>query len=147
MRIYPGTGLIGNPSRESEKDFFMKKQIIILAILVVALLAINQIMPVPQKSDTALTNKVLPAQTKKIEKLSSFSYQGKDGVDALSLLKQKAKIEENQPGFVSAINGRRADPQKKEFWAFYVNNKLAEVGAADYVTENTDKIEWKIQNY
>ena len=40
-----------------------------------------------------------------------------------------------------------AEESKKEYWAFYINGKMANVGAADYQTKEGDKIEWKIEKY
>jgi hypothetical protein len=76
-----------------------------------------------------------------------FRYQGKEGIDALTLLKQLTKVEQDSSGLVTSINNRKADTSKKEYWSFFVNNKMAEVGPADYVTKDTDQIEWKIQTY
>ena len=76
-----------------------------------------------------------------------FSYKGETGKNALEILKQKTKIEESSSGLVTSINGRKADDGKKEYWAFYVNGKMADVGPADYQTKGGDLIEWKIQKY
>ncbi len=78
---------------------------------------------------------------------NSFSYKGEEGKDGLTLLKEKTKIEQSSSGLVTSINGRKADEGKKEFWAFFVNGKMAEVGPADYQTKAGDLIEWKIQKY
>ena len=78
---------------------------------------------------------------------NSFSYKGEEGKNALEILKQKTSIEQSSSGLVTSINGRKADDGKKEFWAFYVNGKMAEVGPADYQTKAGDLIEWKIQKY
>lgn len=76
-----------------------------------------------------------------------FSYQGKSGVDALTLLKQSATIEQNSSGLVTSINGRKANDSSHEFWAFYVNGQEAQVGPSSYTTKDSDKIEWKIEKY
>ncbi len=76
-----------------------------------------------------------------------LSYQGQDGKDALTLLKEKIAVEQDGSGLVVSINGRKATSEKREYWAFYVNDKMAEVGPADYKTKNEDKIEWKIEKY
>lgn len=78
---------------------------------------------------------------------SYFKYEGKEGIDALTLLKYQAYVHESQPGFVDEINGRKADKNKHEYWAFYVNGKASNVGAADYMTHDNDAIEWKIEKY
>lgn len=77
----------------------------------------------------------------------SLSYRGKEGRDALSLLKEQAVVAQEQSGLVTAINGRKADTAKREYWAFYVNSKMAEVGPLEYKTKDTDTIEWKIEKY
>lgn len=100
------------------------------------------------------TKSTLPSQqtvTKK-EQITithdSFSYQGVEGKTALALLKKKAKnVELSNSGLVVSINGRKAEDSKKEFWAFYVNGEMAQVGPAEYITEDKDLIEWKIEHY
>ena len=77
----------------------------------------------------------------------SFEYKGEEGKDALSLLKEKTAVELNDKGMVVSVNGRKAETEKREFWGFYVNGKMAEVGAADFKTKDTDVINWKIENY
>ncbi len=77
----------------------------------------------------------------------SLSYKGEEGKDALTLLKVKAKIEQDKSGLVISINGRKANSSVHEYWAFYVNRKLAPVGPADYKTKDVDTIEWKIEKY
>ncbi len=77
----------------------------------------------------------------------TITYKGKTGQDALTMLKQQVNVEQDSSGMVSVINGRKADPARHQYWAFYVNGKLASVGAADYKTKNEDVIEWKISTY
>lgn len=78
---------------------------------------------------------------------NTFSYKGEEGKDALSILKEKTKVEQSASGLVVLINNRKADDGKKEFWSFFVNGKMAEVGPADYQTKGGELIEWKIQKY
>ena len=99
------------------------------------------------KKEERATKTITPTQTQVKETQSSFSYDGVEGKDALTLLKEKTTIEESQPGMVSSINGRKADASKHEFWAFYVNGQMAQVGSAEYKTKTGDKIEWKIETY
>ncbi len=77
----------------------------------------------------------------------SFTYKGESGKDALSLLKQKTTINQDKSGLVISINGRKADNDKHEYWAFYVNGKSASIGPADYQTQDADAIQWKIDKY
>lgn len=89
---------------------------------------------------------VTPTQVQQ-KKTEAFSYRGVEGQDALTLLKAKTSVEQNNSGLVIAISGRKADDKIHEFWAFYVNGKMASVGPAEYQTRNTDLIEWKIEKY
>lgn len=79
-------------------------------------------------------------------KTEVISYQGVEGKNALDLLKASYTVEtENFSGigeFVKTING--VAPSKDQFWGFYVNGVSSNVGAAQYMTKATDKIEWKL---
>ena len=76
-----------------------------------------------------------------------ITYAGEEGKTAQELLMKKGKVSLDSSGMVSIINSRVADTTKHEYWAFYINGKMSSVGAASYVTKNTDKIEWKIEKY
>jgi len=77
----------------------------------------------------------------------TFSYKGEAGKDAFQLLKIKTPVEQAPSGLVISINGRKADNEKREFWAFYVNEEMAQVGPGEYQTKSTDHIIWKIEYY
>ena len=79
--------------------------------------------------------------------MRSFSYKGEAGKSALDILKQKFEVKEDRSGMVASIGEKTADSAKHEYWAFYVNGKLSDVGAGDYKTKNTDLIEWKVEKY
>lgn len=85
--------------------------------------------------------KQAPVQT------DTFSYTGKTGKNALTLLQEKTSIEQAKSGLVIMINKRKADDTKREFWAFYVNGEMSHVGPKEYQTKSTDKILWKIEKY
>lgn len=72
------------------------------------------------------------------------------GKTALDLTKEKANIKTKGEGvnaYVTEINGIIAQDSKKEYWAFYINSKMATVGAGSYQLKQGDKIEWKIEKY
>jgi hypothetical protein len=72
------------------------------------------------------------------------------GKTALELTKGVARVVTKGDGaaaYVTEINGIVASDAKKEYWAFYINGKMAEVGAGSYILKNGDKIEWKIEKY
>ena len=90
----------------------------------------------------------VPSASKKVLS-EKISYSGVDGKNALLVLSEKehAIVLKDKSGMVASINGRVANPQKHEYWAFYVNGKMAPVGAEEYITKNSDFIEWKIETY
>lgn len=104
-------------------------------------------------------NKIIPG--KKIEQASLISIkqavggkkkneQIKIGATALQLLNSTHVVVtkgEKENAFITSIDGRAADSQKREFWAFYVNGKQAQVGAGSYFVKKNDTIEWKIETY
>jgi len=72
------------------------------------------------------------------------------GKTALDLTKEKASVKikgEGVNAYLTEINSQEALNSKKEYWAFYVNGKMAEVGAGSYKLKEGDKIEWKIEKY
>lgn len=82
-------------------------------------------------------------------KKNGITYKGKDGVTALELLEQNAKIVASGTGknaFVTSINGTAANP-KNQYWSFNVNGVAAVVGAGSYVTKKSDIITWKLASF
>lgn len=93
-------------------------------------------------------NKIQLQKSINVAKASNyFSYKGEGGKTALEILKNKTKVEQNSTGLVVSISSRMAYSARREYWSFYVNGKMAEVGPADYNTKNGDLIEWKIEKY
>ena len=77
-----------------------------------------------------------------------LQYDGQPDETALATLKSQTevKVKDTEFGeFVEAINGVAAD-SSKEYWAFYVNGKLASEGAGTYKAKEGDKLEWKLEN-
>ena len=77
---------------------------------------------------------------------TEVSYQGQNGVDALTLLKKHAQVTTKTSSlgeYVTAINGNNGGGSK--YWIFYVNGQEAQVGAGAYITKNADNIQWKLQ--
>lgn len=122
----------------------MKRVILLILVLVLFGVGVStwsrtsQPSPTPQMS---ITPQKAPSDY--------VTYMGEDGMSAYQILveKEHAWLENDSSGLIISINGRKADPDKKEFWAFYVNGEMAQVGAAEYITKGTDKIEWKIETY
>lgn len=121
----------------------MKRVVVFVALLIIALSGwyfYNQSI-----------GKVEKESAKQISvSLNSIVYQINEGKTSLDLLKKYSKVETKGEGvnaYVVAIDGKKALSENKEYWAFYVNGKLAEVGAGSYKLKQGDKIEWKIEKY
>lgn len=87
-----------------------------------------------------------PVITTQDKQTTYVKYQGVDGKNALELLKKYTKVETKHYSFgdlVTSVNGTSGNGPK--YWSFYINGKLADVGAGSYVTKNADTIEWKLQ--
>lgn len=135
---------LGSP----EKDFFMKnslvRNLVFVAGLFVVLFALQLVRPEqPRQLSQTTSARVSPTPVIPI----TVSYKGEDDVDALTLLEENHRVQKDRSGLVNTIDGRKADSGKHEYWAFYVNGKLAEIGPHDFLTKDTDRIEWKIENY
>jgi hypothetical protein len=117
------------------------KQIILLTVLVLGVGYVFEIEGTKTgvKEKTEIKSEVVNDK--------NFEYKGENGKDALTILKNKTAVEQDKNGMVVSINGRKAETEKREFWGFYVNGKMAQVGAADFKTKDADVINWKIENY
>lgn len=125
----------------------MKKIIIILvAVSLFGFAGLFAVTNAPTKSGEIKQPQVSVAPSIQV-KQDTITYNGREDVDALTLLKENNTAEQNSAGLVTTINGRTADDSKREYWAFSVNGEMAPVGPAQYVTKATDKIEWKIEHY
>lgn len=75
------------------------------------------------------------------------NYAGQTGKTAMEILKAGAEVivQDSSFGeFVTTING--VEQTDSEFWLFYINNEPASVGAGDYVTNEGDDVEWRLEN-
>lgn len=131
------------------------KTITLLILAIVALLAavgvwyFNYASEDSSSNSTESSQSVASAGAQSIEDGKKVSYDGIDGQSALALLKQYADVQTEEFAgigeYVVSINGVAAD-STNNFWAFYVNDQQAQVGAGDYITESSDKIEWRLED-
>ena len=80
----------------------------------------------------------------------SFDISSFVGKTALETTTNFAKVETTGTGqnaFVTGINGRIADPKKKEFWELDANGAETQVGAGSYIIQKGDSILWKLSTY
>lgn len=80
---------------------------------------------------------------------TEVTYKGSAGKTAFALLQENTTIEftgANGLEFVTSINGVKPDTKKNEYWSLNINNSPAFVGAAMYITKDTDIITWKLDS-
>lgn len=88
-----------------------------------------------------------PQVTTQASQTTDVKYKGVEGQTALALLEKYTTVKTKHYSFgdlVTSINGTAGNGPK--YWSFYLNGKLASVGAGAYVTKSTDQIEWKLQS-
>lgn len=132
----------------------MKKSIVTVAILVVAAIAglsIYSINNVPKNQNNVQSTTTQKAsQTEKIKYSNggkTVAYAGVVGKTALATLKSLTSVKTKTSSYgemVTSISSLSAD-SKTEYWAFYVNGKLASEGAGTYKAASGDKIEWRLE--
>jgi len=86
----------------------------------------------------------------KINNGNLIKFNFNQGNTALDLLKNTAVVKVRglgQNSFVVGINGKIANEKEREFWALYINEKKAPVGAGSYQLKNNDKIEWNLEKF
>ena len=119
-------------------------------LMVLGTAYIQYINSQPQKKET-ISRTISLKQIVTIDGVKKQSIQKvKMGTTALQLLITTHKVvsqggKENT--YVMEIDGKGASITNKEFWAFYINGKQAQVGAGSYFIKNNDTIEWKIESY
>jgi TolA-binding protein len=65
---------------------------------------------------------------------------------AMDVMKNNFELEETD-GFITSINGRKADESENEFWSFIVNGEPAQVGAGSYELNDGDEILFEIDTW
>lgn len=121
----------------------MKKTGIILGIIIIIIVGFFAFhFPAAVKQSPAGNQ---PTANFQAVKNATVAYKGENGIDALTLLKKQNSVGIDHTGLVVSVNGVK--PTGHEYWAFYINNKLAPVGPAEYKTKNGDVITWKIEKY
>ena len=109
-----------------------------LAIGVTAVVILNQ----PHKVAPPTTVAAVKGDSTQI-----VTFTAKRGENVLAQLKQHASVVTKDSAYgpyVDAINGVVGGTNGK-YWSFYVDGKMADKGAADYVTTGGETIQWKFE--
>ena len=145
----------------------MKKKLLVLMMLVFSLTACNADKDKAQEPQkTEQTQEQAKTDENKTEEKASESEATKvsivvmDEVNNKEILKEDAEIKKDEnlqsyleknhkavfeKGMMTELEGVKQDPAKKQYWMYYVNDKMAEVGIGDYKDNENDKIEFKFQ--
>lgn len=141
----------------------MKKKLLVLLMLVFALTACNadkDKAQEPQKTEQAKTDENKSGEKASDSQATKVSIVLMDEVNKKEILKEDAEIKKDEnlqsyleknhkavfeKGMMTELEGIKQDPAKKQYWMYYVNGKMAEVGIGDYKVNENDKIEFKFQ--
>ena len=75
-----------------------------------------------------------------------ISYKCEEGKTAYDILDERFTIEAQDSSFGKFVTGiNDVKPSQNQFWAFYVDEKIATVGATAYVCQDQEKVEWKLE--
>lgn len=83
----------------------------------------------------------------------------KDTVNDKEILSQEAQIDENgledyleknhkavfKDGMMTELEGIKQDEEQNQYWMYYVNDQMPEVGIGDYQVKDADKIEFRFE--
>ena len=126
---------------------FLKAKRLEVFIIVVIIAVVGVIYAFTRTAKAPVTTSQQQASATQQANGQYVTYQGMDGRSALELLAVFHKVDTKQTSFGPMIVGiDGVEPDSSHYWAFYVNGKLADVGADQYVTDNGDKIEWKVES-
>lgn len=131
----------------------MKKHFKFLILLLVFLCVAGGIIYFGRKISRDLSHSPQTAQEQKTvlnigdESFDISSFVGKSALEATTNFAKVDQSGTGQNAFVTGINGKAADPKKKEFWELDANGAEAQVGAGSYIIQKGDSILWKISNY
>lgn len=128
----------------------MKNKTIITSVLAAAAIAIGVTTVVlvsqPAKetpnSSVSEQQQAAPSQNENLVSFTAVS-----GKSVLDQLKEQATVEVKDSSYgpyVDAINGKVGGTDNK-YWSFYVDGQLAQVGAAEYMPNGGELIEWKFE--
>ncbi|MBX4204907.1 MAG: DUF4430 domain-containing protein [Candidatus Doudnabacteria bacterium] len=118
---------------------FLRAKRVEIFIIVAIVAAIGVVYAFTRKPVTA------PTTTENNQQISSVTYDGQDGRNALDLLKVFHQVDTKDTSYGPMIIGiDGVKPDSSHYWGFYVDGKLADRGADQYITKNGEHIEWKL---
>jgi hypothetical protein len=110
----------------------------VLAAVVITAVTVNQ-------NKLPATTAVQGAQASQQQSDDRVTFVATKGKNVLDQLKEHADVlvTQTQNGqAVTAVNGQKQDGKQ---WSYYINGQKVQAGAANYVTQGGEKIEWKLE--
>lgn len=77
----------------------------------------------------------------------SKEIEAPEGMYLQDIMEANYNIETTPEGFMTVIEGYEQDTENGVYWMYYVNNEMPSVGAADYLPEAADQIEWRLEGF
>lgn len=71
----------------------------------------------------------------------------KEEIDLMTYMVQNFDVSGADEGFITSINEVKQDDSEGLYWLYYINEEMPSVGAGDYVVEDGDLIEWKLESF
>ena len=130
----------------------MKKPILVASASVAILAVLGLSVLGVQSANQTSNRKLISASTGQAKAIKystdgkTVSYRGEANKTALEVLKSLTKVNTKTSSYgelVNGINGVVA-VDSSEYWAFYVNGKLADTGAGAFKTTTNDQIQWRL---
>lgn len=67
--------------------------------------------------------------------------------DVLAYMVENFSVEGTEEGFITSIDGVEQDESEGLYWLYYINEEMPSIGAGDYIVEDGDLIEWKLESF
>lgn len=71
----------------------------------------------------------------------------KSEIDLMTYMVQNFDVVGADEGFITSINDVEQDESEGLYWLYYINEEMSSVGAGDYIVEDGDLIEWKLESF
>lgn len=94
-----------------------------------------------QKVELAATIEIVK-ESETVSKEVSFE----EGEALMDIAKSNFEVQEKD-GFINGIDGMTANAENKEFISIYVNDEMASKGANDLVSNDGDKVSFKLETW
>lgn len=125
-----------------------KLLITLIAVVIVLGLALGAAALYKSKQNLTTSNQHSPELVASETGRTEISYSATPGITSLEQLKLEAEnvvVSESEYGeLVESIEGHESGTDGN-YWSFYINGEMAQVGAGAYIQEEGDVIEWKFQ--